>query len=186
MSDDPGIAWESLYCLRPYNSYKLMGTRNPAFSTDDGRLLDFKEGQQPAIDREASNIAAILAQLDLPPRMLVTVVPGHEAKPSNRETPLGKLAEKLAAGHKTLIARADTLIRHKTVSKLAAGGDRSVETHLHSIEIKQGLGVRGECVLVLDDIATTGHSMEAVRLLLKRAGANRIAGIAIGRTVKIF
>jgi predicted amidophosphoribosyltransferase len=46
------------------------------------------------------------------------------------------------------------------------------------------LDLRGETVIVLDDIVTTGYSIEACRTLLRKAGAARVAAIALARTVK--
>jgi predicted amidophosphoribosyltransferase len=38
--------------------------------------------------------------------------------------------------------------------------------------------------VVLDDTASTGNSIEGARQLLLNAGAVRVAGVALGRTVK--
>jgi predicted amidophosphoribosyltransferase len=156
--------------------------RNPEFGALDGRLLDFKEGKRYAIRAEAQEFSAALSQLELPEQVLIVVVPGHEARETNVDTPLAKVAEMIAAAERRFIASVDTLIRIKDIDKLASGGDRSVLVHLESIDVREPTVVKGQTVMVLDDITTTGNSMKAVRRLLSQAGAARIAGIAIGRT----
>jgi predicted amidophosphoribosyltransferase len=49
--------------------------------------------------------------------------------------------------------------------------------------VQQPPFVNGQTMVILDDVTTTGNSMDAARQLLATAGAIRIAGIALGRTV---
>ena len=150
----------------------------------NGRLLDFKEGQQYAISAEAKEFQAPLGELELPRGTLLVVMPGHEASATNAGTPLARAVARLVASDGRLMSSMDALIRFRDIEKLASGGDRSVAVHLGSIRVQEPPPVRGATVVVLDDIVTTGNSMEAVRQLLTTAGANRVAGIAIGRTVR--
>jgi predicted amidophosphoribosyltransferase len=46
--------------------------------------------------------------------------------------------------------------------------------------------VKGATVVVLDDTVTTGNSLLAARQLLSEAGADRVAAVALGRTLKYF
>ena len=63
--------------------------------------------------------------LELPEGTMLVIVPGHRARESNAGRPLALVAQALA-GDGRHEARVDTLIRTKTISKLAKGGDRSV------------------------------------------------------------
>ena len=50
-----------------------------------------------------------------------------------------------------------------TIPKLACGGDRRVEVHLGSISVVEAHLIRGQEVLLLDDITTTGNSLQGVQ-----------------------
>ena len=184
MPEDPQTAWTDAYCLRDYNPYKFGGSLNPNFvKATDGRLLDFKDGQEHAVASETAEISKSLSQLSLEARVLLAVIPGHKARDTNAGTPLARVVENLAKGNSRFVSSFETLIRFKDIHKLASGGDRSLAVHLNSIRVQQPPSVSGQTMVVLDDITTTGNSMDAARQLLASAGAIRIAGIALGRTV---
>jgi Phosphoribosyl transferase domain len=184
LSEQPETAWESVYSCRPYHACWILGLRNPAFDkSTDGRLLDFKDGQEHAVTSETAEFSTSLSQLELPAGVLLAVIPGHKARDTNAGTPLARVVENLAKGDSRFVSSFETLIRFRGIHKLASGGDRSVAVHLNSIRVQQPPSVNGQTLVVLDDITTTGNSMDAARQLLASAGAIRIAGIALGRTV---
>jgi predicted amidophosphoribosyltransferase len=111
------------------------------------------------------------------------MIPGHKARDTNAGTPLARVVENLAKGDGRFVSSVETLIRFRDINKLASGGDRGVAVHLNSIRVQQPPSVKGQTMVVLDDITTTGNSMDAARQLLTLAGAIRIGGIALGRTV---
>jgi len=182
--EQPETAWESVYCCRPYHACWILGLRNPAFDkSTDGRLLDFKDGQDHAVTSETAEFSKSLSQLDLQAGVLLAVIPGHKARDTNAGTPLARVVESLAKGNGRFVSSFETLIRCRDIHKLASGGDRSIAVHLNSIRVQQPPCVNGQTMVVLDDITTTGNSMDAARQLLASAGAIRVAGIALGRTV---
>jgi hypothetical protein len=181
-------AWDTVYCCRVYHGYRLLnGERNPAFRrATDGRLLNFKDGEPEAIEAEAAEVGAAIDRLRLPQKALLMMVPGHRVARSNCETTLARLVEALADKNHALVASVNTLIRCRDVEKLSVGGRRSMAVHEGSMRVLQPPWVGGETVVVIDDIVSTGHSMAAARELLTRAGAARVACIAIGRTAKLM
>jgi hypothetical protein len=184
VSEQPEAAWASVYCCRPYHACWIFGLRNPAFDkSTDGRLLDFKDGQEHAISAETIEFSKSLNQLELQANVLLAMIPGHKARDTNAGTPLARVVENLAKGDGRFVSSFETLIRFRDIDKLASGGDRGVAVHLNSIRVQQPPSVKGQTMVVLDDITTTGHSMDAARQLLTLAGAIRIGGIALGRTV---
>jgi hypothetical protein len=184
LSERPETAWESVYCCRAYHACWIFGLRNPAFDkATDGRLLDFKDGQEHAVTAETAEFRKSLGQLELQARVLLAVIPGHKARDTNAGTPLARVVEHLAKEDGRFVSSFETLIRFRDIHKLASGGDRGVAVHLNSIRVRQPPSVTGQTVVVLDDITTTGNSMDAARQLLASAGAIRIGGIALGRTV---
>ncbi len=187
MADSPDDAWTTVFCQRPYNSYRAYGGRNPAFKSSpglDGRLLDFKVGDNDAIKSETTVLLNAIEKLDLLDAV-VAIIPGHEAAASNRETPLARAAEAIAAAS-DYTAAPDSLVRTRSIDKLADGGDRSVNTHVTSMAIPDPTIVRGQTVVIIDDIVTTGNSIAAARQLLEAASAERIAAVAIGRTRSLY
>lgn len=184
-SEDPAVAWSSVYCHRAYNPVWVMGQRNPAFSkATDGRLLDLKDNLDHGVKNAAADFRTVLAKLSLPAGTILMLVPGHEAASSNAGSGLARVLAELASNDSRFVASPDSLIRTKTVDKKAKGGERSVQGHLQSIKVRQPPDVKGATVVILDDTVTTGNSIEAARQLLVAAGAKAVAGIGLGRTVK--
>ena len=74
------------------------------------------------------------------------------------------------------------LIRHSRIEKLSGGGDRSRKVHYDSIKVSGELSVKGEDVLLLDDISTSGNSLLACRDILIANGARSVEMLVLGRT----
>jgi hypothetical protein len=185
MAEDPQTAWTSVYCLRDYNPYRRSGEPNPAFTkSTDGRLLDLKDNTERGVTAAVEDFQRGLAALDLPAGTILAVVPGHEANNSNAARPLARVVQALAALDRRFVPGIDTLIRTRTVQKKAGGGSRGIGVDLASISVRNSPNLKDATVVVLDDTVTTGGSLMAARQLIKKAGAKKIAAVAIGRTVK--
>lgn len=74
------------------------------------------------------------------------------------------------------------LNRTSTVPKAATGGDRSIQHHLDSIEVINNEHIQGKEVFLIDDISTTGNSMQACKKILLEAGAKKVVMISLGQT----
>jgi predicted amidophosphoribosyltransferase len=170
-----------------YHAYRLIsGALNPAFRKDsEGRLLDLKAGNAVAIAAEANEMLTVLREVRLPRGSVLAIVPGHLACDTNAGSPMSRLVECLARQDPRLRSSVDTLVRYRDVEKMATGGDRSVRAQVESMRIRESSLVVGATVVVLDDIVSSGHSMAAARELLMRAGAARVACVAIARTVRV-
>jgi predicted amidophosphoribosyltransferase len=187
VNQDPETAWTGVYFLRDYNPYRFQGQVNPAFKeATDGRLLDLKDNLDKGVAAAAEDFKEGLDKLDLPDGTVLVIVPGHEALESNKKRALARAAHALAKLDKRYVASADSLIRTKTVPKKTDTGIRDVNVDLNSITVTNPAELKGKIVVALDDTTTTGGSLTAARQLLERAGAKRVAAIAIGRTVKYF
>ena len=160
---------------------------NPAFvQLLDGRLLDFKDGKDEAIRLETKALQDSLSSLDLARPTVLTVVPAHDALDTNEGSPLARVAHGLAALDPRYVPRVDALVRVRPVLRKALGGGRSIQANLESMAAYDHRGLRESTVVILDDTVTTGNSIAAARELLMRAGAYRVAAIALARTVKYF
>ena len=164
--------FDQLAWLGDYHPYR--GGRNPNFNVFSGKVLDLKDGKEIGIE----HFRAALEEIVLP-GVTVAVVPSHD--PANTTGGLRTMAQRLAGACR--IDATGCLVRTKKIDKLATGGDRSVEVHLGSIQIRDARLIKGKDVLLLDDVTTSGNSLEACRRLLMDAGAARVQRLAIGKTV---
>ena len=184
-NEDPATAWTGVYFLRDYNPVWFQGQRNPAFKkATDGRLLDLKDNLDHGVTAAADDFKAGLDKLNLPVGTILVIVPGHEAMKSNEGRALARAAHALAKLDERYVASVDSLIRMKTVPKKTGGGSRDIDVDLNSIVVSNSSSLKGKVVVALDDTTTTGGSLTAARQLLDRAGAKKVAAVAIGRTVK--
>ena len=100
------------------------------------------------------------------------------------DTGLKRLVRRLVANNDAdRVDATSCLVRARHFDKLAHGGDRSIDVHLKSIVVVHEELIEDEEVLVLDDVTTSGNSLEACKQLLLQAGARRVQKLALGKTV---
>lgn len=75
------------------------------------------------------------------------------------------------------------LNRNKSIAKLATGGARNKEVHLHSIETVRDMDITGDIVLLMDDVTTTGNSLYACKAILLERGAQEVEMFALGKAI---
>lgn len=69
------------------------------------------------------------------------------------------------------------------MDKLAHGGSRDIREQLDSIGVNPDMSMEGNVVLIVDDVMTSGASLEACRKILLEHGAKRVAMLALGQSV---
>lgn len=159
-----------------YHPYYLPNKEiNPNFTKIySGKILDLKEGNKDAINLFYSSIDPHIKQ-----NVLIAVVPSSD---SNKiDTGIKELGRLLAENGR--IDATSCLVRHTSVPKAANGGPRDVHTHINSIKVQNASLIQGKEVILLDDITTSGSSLEACKQLLLNAGASKVEKIAIAKTV---
>jgi len=72
------------------------------------------------------------------------------------------------------------IIRVHSIQPLHRGGNRSIDVQLASLKINSN--VSGKRIVVMDDITTTGNSLEACKILLRQAGAKEVILFAFAKT----
>jgi len=77
----------------------------------------------------------------------------------------------------------ECLVRTKTVPKSTWFGGRDVKKHLDSIEIKSPEKLQAKKILLIDDIATSGSTLNACIQKLKSTKPLEIITLALGRTL---
>lgn len=151
------------------------GTRNQAFDMFSGKILDLK-------DKKESGIQFFFRQLDeeICRGVTICVVPSHRAGNTN-ESGVADLARRLAKDGR--IDKVDYLLREETIDKLAYGGSRDIKVQLESIGTNAEMSIEGDVVLIVDDVTTSGASLEACKQILMEHGAKRVAMLALGQSI---
>ena len=151
------------------------GTRNQAFDMFSGRILDVKE-------KKERGISYFFQQLDdeICKGVSICVVPSHTEGKTN-ESGIAELARRLAKNGR--VDKIDYLLRMKTIDKLAYGGSRNIQVQLSSIGVNDSLSIGGGVILIVDDVTTSGSSLEACKKILLENGAKRVAMLALGKSV---
>ncbi|HEY9609310.1 phosphoribosyltransferase [Allocoleopsis sp.] len=147
------------------------------FTEYTSRLLNLKNCNSLVIEDFANCISSNLHDdFDC-----IVVVPPHPSGKDNSGIRI--LAQRLVDKMK-LIDATSCLIRHKTIDKLSTGGSRSLETHLQSIKVVNQEFIKGQKLLMLDDVSTTGNSLKACQKLLESAGAKSVKCFVLGKTTR--
>jgi predicted amidophosphoribosyltransferase len=164
----------SLGPYKPWHFHKEEGGDRSTYPAHSGKVLDVKDGYPRGIKHFAE-----LLEKDLGDGFAIVVVPSHD--PKKHASGIRSLAIRLARRGRRIDAT-ECLVRTKKIEKLAHGGDRSIETHLTSIEVVRPQLIRGRDILLIDDVARTGNSLRACEKLLYKAGARSVTCGALGST----
>ena len=138
------------------------------------RILRLKDGDM----KEVSKFATLLSDM-LCGGIAVAVVPSHD--PAKAESGIRKVARAVAAEHNRTNLT-DVIVRTHRIQPLHLGGDRSESTMRTSLAVKQAELIRGQTIVVLDDVTTHGTSLSVCRSLLLEHGAERVKLLALGKT----
>ncbi len=166
----------NLFTFTQYHPYKLPNNEiNPEFKNHNcGLILDLKEGIQDAINHFYTSINS-----SIPKDVTIVTVPSSNSE--NTDSGIKKLAQLLAKDGR--IDGTSCLVRHTTIPKASMGGPRNIQVHLNSISIHNAHLVKGQKVILLDDVTTSGSSLDACEKILINAGVTQIAKVAIAQTV---
>jgi predicted amidophosphoribosyltransferase len=162
--------------------HPLRGGKNPLFDADSGRMLRLKAGGFGTARHFMELVMEATGALLSSGNAAVCVVPPHRVGACTRDG-IGLVAKELCKECPDVVNARRCLYRHTEIKKLSGGGERSLQVHLDSIRVNQRRLIQGRDVLLLDDIATTGFSLCACRLLLLRAGAASVLMFALAKTV---
>ncbi len=97
-------------------------------------------------------------------------------------TGMRTIAKRLCEYSSQRIDGTDVLLRSFGIQKKSVGGERDLQKEIRSLTVRNENIIRGQQVLLMDDITTTGTSLKAGKIVLKQAGAKIVALLAIGKT----
>ena len=147
-------------------------------------ILDAKDGEEPICCALAAALATLTTEKypDLLECAFVIPMPRDpdslEYKPMHHEAILTR-AYCQALGMRY---SADLLSRKGQSSMKGLGLVERRHVAQKEIHARKGVELRGEDILIIDDILTTGSSMDRCACELKRIGAGNVFGLVVGRT----
>jgi hypothetical protein len=157
----------------PWHLHKAMGGNSINYDKYSKSILNFKESKLEEINMFSELINPLLGS-----NFLVCVVPSHVAYAS--PGPLHKLSGLLTMLSSGRIDASNALIRFKTIDKLSKGGSRNLDTHMQSIKVDNPEIIKDKDILLIDDVTTSGNSLNACKNLLLAAGAKSVQCLALG------
>jgi hypoxanthine phosphoribosyltransferase len=152
---------------------------NPFFNKYSARILDLKQKDPDAIFYFTRELNNILDNEDI----TLTVIPSSRS--TNSSSGIHDLARKLIRSKPKFVDGTLCLKRFKVIgssSPTRSFNNRAIEKHLQTIEIQKLSLVRDKNIIVLDDVITTGNSINACKQLLLQAGAREVKSIILGKT----
>lgn len=161
-----------------YHRYRLAdGSVNPSFRKDivSGLILDVKEKKEKGLNYFFNALCN-----EIEKDVAICVVPSHTAGTTN-ESGIAVLARRLASEGR--VDRVDFILRKKSINKLATGGERDISIQKDSLCINPNISIKGDVVLLVDDVTTSGNSLLACKEILLENGAKRVAMFALGRSI---
>jgi predicted amidophosphoribosyltransferase len=161
-----------------YHKYWLdrdAGIKNPHRNWFTGVILDVKTQKKPGLLFFYKRLESII-----PKNVVLCSVPSSDS--SKTLTGIRLIAQQLARAGR--IDGTSCLVRTVSIPKASHGGPRSIQKHLKTIIVENGDLVRGKDVYILDDVTTTGNSLQACAQLLEPFNPGSITCLALGQTVR--
>ena len=136
-----------------------------------------------------TELAPLLADLmidqlideDLPKDIIITVVPLHRKKKLERGYNQSELIGKIVA-EKLGIEYQNLLIRKKyTESQVKLKGAQRRKNLDNVFELTKSIDVSGRSIILVDDVSTTGTTLEECARILRVANARRVWGLVVSK-----
>lgn len=170
----PDGASDEIFYLNYYRPYRIGGVLNPDCDALSRKLMDLKDRQVGAIDHFCRATEDILGH-----GFPITTVPPSQV--SEIDSGIATLCKRLATNNR--IDATSCLVRTRSVPSAArSGGDRAAEERASTIAVRNPEIVRGQHILLLDDVTTTGHMLRVCEQRLVQAGAASVKKAALLQT----
>lgn len=166
------------YNLSEYHPYH--GGNNPKFDFSSRMLLDFKNGKAEAVDFWYPKVARLILSITCGTSFFIATVPSSTFGKSHPG--FSALIKKLGYEFDIQNEKGNLIARTESIDKLATGGDRNIGVHLNTLRVITA-EAKYKPVILLDDVETTGNSIDAGISKLRDGGYTVIATITLGKTV---
>ncbi|MFH1711646.1 MAG: phosphoribosyltransferase family protein [Patescibacteria group bacterium] len=118
---------------------------------------------------------------DIPDDIIITVVPLHSKKylerGFNQSEMLAKIvAKKLGLSYQCVLSR----IR-ETESQVKLKGDKRRENLVDAFASVPRISIENKTIMIIDDVSTTGTTLEECARVLRASGARRVYGLVVAR-----
>lgn len=112
-------------------------------------------------------------------------IPLHPLREKEREYNQSKKLAQGVASEWPLAVRTELLLRRRHTSSQTKLNreERSVNV-ADAFDIRQGINVTGKCFILIDDVVTTGATMNECARVLKQGGASRVSGCAFASPLR--
>ncbi|WP_299948629.1 hypothetical protein [uncultured Microbulbifer sp.] len=165
-----------LFDYHPYH-----GGKNPKHIGASVQLLKFKNGDPQAIQFFTSHVEAKLkATIPSGTGFSVATVPSSTVGKAHRG--FGPMIRLLKGSIPEINNDVNLLKRISCITPLHKGGNRTMSVHQKSLKAVDSI-VTAQKVVLLDDVTTTGNSLQVAAGLLQQAGADVVLTLALCKTV---
>ena len=169
----------NIYYLCEYLPTKYLNKMNIEDPRSKDFILEYKNKNAEVINKVYNFLKLYLAS-----NFTITVIPSSQENSFDSASHI--LARKIiehCGSSNNLIDGSHCLRRHRTIEKQHLSTQkREIATHLDSIVVDEMDKIEGENILLLDDIVTSGKSIQACTKLLKEAGARKVVAFVVGKT----
>lgn len=151
-------------------TYRIMDLKNPSARKHEEAVAYFGEGFRNGVKRLANSINVTVLQ--------IAIVPSSSA--NKRSQGLEAIVDSVKEVE--IIYEPDFLVRIESIPSAHSGGVRDKAKHIQTITVNKKPDPNIPTI-ILDDVTTTGSTMDACYEILSNAGVKTLYKIAIGKTV---
>ena len=144
-------------------------------------VLSFKYGGVRAAAPQLGGMLADYLQDHPLPGDLATAVPMHPRRRRERGYNQAELLAREVSRRNGLAYRGDLLVRSRPVAPQAGTATAAARATnvAGSVALKDARDLAGASVIIVDDVATTGNTLEVCAAVLKAAGAQSVWGLTL-------
>ena len=110
----------------------------------------------------------------------IITVPSHN--PNNSNPGIKNLAKLLIRNNNTILDGTNYLLRTKEVYNHDMQQYRSFDDHLDSMTLKDSISIKDSVILLMDDIYTSGQTIEAAKTVISQGKPRHIEIFVLGKT----